>query len=113
MADVSIYGTTTEVANGVSINTTGVLNNGENVCLYAQNLTKVLDEFENVMVLLTKHNMQGYMSGEAMNSYAAVRDSLYGYADRISALGVTIQGSAESMAAASQQAGDSIGIYNN
>ena len=111
MADVSIYGTG-EITNGVTMNTTGVVSNGENVCAYAQNLTGVLDEFENVMVLLTQHNMQGYMSGEALASYAGVRDSLYGYAERISALGVTIQNSAENIQAASQQAGDNISIYN-
>ncbi|SDB51934.1 hypothetical protein SAMN02910298_02656 [Pseudobutyrivibrio sp. YE44] len=112
MSDVSIYGAGA-VDNGVSMNTTGVTSNGENVCQYAQNLKQVLDDFENVMVLLTTHNMSGYMSNEAMASYTGVRDSLYGYSDRIQTLGLTIQASAANIQAASQQAGDNIGIYTN
>ena len=103
-----IYGT---AGDATVMNTTNVLTTGEDVCAYANQLNNVLAQFDGVMQSLTSEQMQGYMSESAFTAYGNVKESLDEYAKQINTVGISIQGSANSMNAAAQQAGD--GIFNS
>ena len=96
---------------GYAMNTTNVSTDGQSIVDFAAQLSQVLSDFDDVIVELTGNGMTGYMSDEAMRAYQTVKDSLSDYATRLSNTGNAVIESADNVSKASQQAGDSISVF--